>query len=393
MFVETNQISLHYVDEGARNGVPLVFINSLGSDLRIWDEVVAPLAARYRIARYDKRGHGLSDAPPGPYSMRDHATDLLSLLNHLKIDQAVLIGISVGGMIAQDLAAWQPSRVRGLVLCDTGAKIGTVQAWNERIQSVQTDGMASVAEATMARWVTATFARTQPAAYRAYLNMLLRTSPVGYAATCAALRDADLTEATQKITAPTLVLCGASDPSTTPELNQTLTNLIHGATFELIENAAHLPCLEQPVAMADAIKRFLHQLNLQSPISNLFAQGMAVRRSVLGDAHVDRAEANKTDFDADFQRFITETAWGSVWARDGLDRKTRHLITIALMAALGKEAELAMHIRATQNTGVTQDEVKEVLLQVAVYAGVPAANAAFAIAKKVYAEIDDRRCS
>lgn len=118
------------------------------------------------------------------------------------------------------------------------------------------------------------------------------------------------------------------------------------------------------------------------------ATGMRVRRAVLGDAHVDRAAADATPFDADFQRYITESAWGAVWARPGLERRARHLITIALMAALGKEAELAMHIRATRNTGVTQDEVKEVLMQVAVYAGVPAANAAFAIAKKIYAELD-----
>jgi 4-carboxymuconolactone decarboxylase len=117
-------------------------------------------------------------------------------------------------------------------------------------------------------------------------------------------------------------------------------------------------------------------------------QGMKVRRAVLGDAHVDRAEANKTPFDADFQQFITETAWGTVWSRPGLDRKTRHLLTIAMMAALGKEHELAMHIRATQNTGVTPDEVKEVLLQVAIYAGVPAANTAMAIAKQIYTELD-----
>jgi 4-carboxymuconolactone decarboxylase len=120
-----------------------------------------------------------------------------------------------------------------------------------------------------------------------------------------------------------------------------------------------------------------------------FEQGMQVRRAVLGDAHVDRAEANKTDFDTDFQRFITETAWGSVWARPGLARKTRHLLTIALLAALGQEHELAMHIRATANTGVTPDDVKEVLLQVAVYAGIPAANSAVAVAKQVYAEIDN----
>jgi 4-carboxymuconolactone decarboxylase len=122
-------------------------------------------------------------------------------------------------------------------------------------------------------------------------------------------------------------------------------------------------------------------------MADKFEQGMKVRREVLGDAHVDRAEANKTDFDADFQQFITEMAWGSVWSRPGLARKTRHLLTIGLMAALGKEAELAMHLRATPNTGVTPDEVKEVLLQVAVYAGVPTANSAFAIAKKVYAEL------
>jgi 4-carboxymuconolactone decarboxylase len=120
-----------------------------------------------------------------------------------------------------------------------------------------------------------------------------------------------------------------------------------------------------------------------------FEQGMKIRREVLGNRHVDRAEANKTPFDADFQRFITETAWGSVWSRPNLDRKTRHLLTIAMLAALGKENELAMHIRATENTGVTSEEIKEVFHQVAVYAGIPAANSAFAIAKKVYAELGE----
>jgi 4-carboxymuconolactone decarboxylase len=121
-----------------------------------------------------------------------------------------------------------------------------------------------------------------------------------------------------------------------------------------------------------------------------YRTGTAIRRAVLGDGHVDRAEANKTAFDADFQRFITETAWGDVWARPGLERKIRHLMTIAMLAALGKENELALHLRATRNTGVTPEEVKEVFLQVAVYAGVPAANTAFAIAKKVFGELDEK---
>ncbi len=119
-----------------------------------------------------------------------------------------------------------------------------------------------------------------------------------------------------------------------------------------------------------------------------YEAGKAVRREVLGGDHVDRAAANATPFDADFQRFITETAWGAVWSRPGLERKTRHLITIAMLAALGRENELALHLRATQNTGVTQEEIKEVFLQVAVYAGVPAANAAFSLAKRVFAELD-----
>lgn len=122
-----------------------------------------------------------------------------------------------------------------------------------------------------------------------------------------------------------------------------------------------------------------------------FEAGMAVRRAVLGDEHVERAEANKTAFDADFQRFITETAWGSIWTRPGLDRKTRHLLTIAMLASLGKEEELAVHMRATGNTGVSADEVREVLLQVAVYAGVPAANSAFAIAREILIDSGSNR--
>ena len=121
-----------------------------------------------------------------------------------------------------------------------------------------------------------------------------------------------------------------------------------------------------------------------------FKNGMEVRKSVLGEDHVERAEANKTDFDADFQRFITETAWGSVWVRPGLEIKTRHLLTIAMLAALGRHEELALHVRATRNTGISRSEVKEALMQVAVYAGVPAANSAFAVAKRVYAEMDGK---
>ncbi len=380
MFTNINNITLHYTLKGNKRGNTLIFINSLGSDWRIWDKVAQPFLATHRVLRYDKRGHGLSDAPPAPYTMRDHAADLLGLMDALDIAQATLIGISVGGMIAQELALWQPQRVAALVLCDTGARIGTLQSWNDRIAAVNQNGVESIADMVLARWFTDALPAPARAGWR---NMLARTPKAGYTGTCAALRDCDQTEYLARLTCPTLVLCGDSDTSTSPELNRMLAGLIPNAEFALIADAAHLPCIEQPTSMIAHIRAFLQQQNN----ANLYEMGMAVRRAVLGDAHVDRAEANKTEFDADFQQFITETAWGSVWTRGGIDRKTRHLLTIVLMAALGKEHELAMHIRATRNTGVTPDEVKEALMQVAVYAGVPAANVAFGVAKRTFLEM------
>lgn len=380
MFININNITLHYTLKGNKRGDTLIFINSLGSDWRIWDKVAQPFLATHRVLCYDKRGHGLSEAPPAPYTMRDHAADLLGLMDALDITQATLIGISVGGMIAQELALWQPQRVAALVLCDTGARIGTMQSWNDRITAVNQNGVESIADMVLARWFTDALPAPTRAGWR---NMLARTPMAGYAGTCAALRDCDQTEHLARLTCPTLVLCGDSDTSTSPELNRTLAGLIPNAEFALIADAAHLPCIEQPANMIAHIRAFLQRQNN----TKLYEMGMAVRRAVLGDAHVDRAEANKTDFDADFQQFITEMAWGSVWTRGGIDRKTRHLLTITLMAALGKEHELAMHIRATRNTGVTPDEVKEALMQVAVYAGVPAANVAFGVAKRTFLEM------
>ncbi len=381
MFSTINNLTLHYTLKGNATGETLIFINSLGSDWRIWDKVAQPFLATHRVLRYDKRGHGLSEAPPAPYTMRDHATDLLGLMDALGIAHATLIGISVGGMIAQELALWQPERIRALVLCDTGARIGSLQSWNDRIAAVTVHGVEVIADLVLARWFTPALAAATRAGWR---NMLARTPAAGYAGTCAALRDCDQTEFVSKISQPTLVLCGDSDTSTSPELNRDLAERIPNAEFALIANAAHLPCIEQPASVIAHIQAFLCRIDL-SP--SRYDAGMAVRRAVLGDAHVDRAEANKTDFDTDFQQFITETAWGSVWTRGGIDRKTRHLLTITLMAALGKEHELAMHIRATRNTGVTPDEVKEALMQVAVYAGVPAANVAFGVAKRTFLEM------
>ncbi|HRQ38614.1 MAG TPA: 3-oxoadipate enol-lactonase [Chloroflexota bacterium] len=256
-FTAVNQTTLHYLSEGNADGLPLVFINSLGTDLRIWDGLSPHFTDRHRVIRYDKRGHGLSDCPPAPYSIRDHATDLAGLLEQLAVRRAVLVGISVGGMIALDFAATWPERVQALVLSDTGARIGTAVMWNERITTLRQHGMAALSQAILARWFAPTFATDNPAAYRGYANMLTRMPVTGYTATCEAIRDADLTDAARTITAPALVLCGVEDLATPPDLVRGLCDHIPHAIYREIPHAAHLPCVEQPGVMAAHITQFL----------------------------------------------------------------------------------------------------------------------------------------
>ncbi|WP_343216666.1 3-oxoadipate enol-lactonase [Deinococcus aestuarii] len=379
-------MTLHVRREGAGAGLPVVFLNSLGSDLRIWDDVVPAVAGRHPVLRYDKRGHGLSDVPAGPSSIADHGGDLLGLLDALGIERAVLVGVSVGGMIALDLASRAPERVAGLLLCDTGARIGTAQTWEARIAGVRQEGLEAIADGILSRWFTPGFFEARPDDVRGWRNMLTRTPPEGYVATCEAIRDADLRATARTVRVPVAVLCGDADLSTPPEVGRELATLL-GAPFHLIEGCGHLPCLERPAEVARHLLAFLDGLPASS--DDRYERGMRVRRSVLGDAHVDRATAGITDLDREFQTFITEYAWGGPWSRGHFDTRTRHLITLAVLAALPREHELAMHLRATAHTGVDEADLRELFLHVAVYAGVPVANRALQLAKQALAERSD----
>jgi 3-oxoadipate enol-lactonase len=256
-FAASDSITLQYIREGATEGVPLVFVNSLGTDLRIWDGVVSHLADHHPLIRYDKRGHGLSDCPPAPYSIRDHTRDLAELLDLLSVHLVHIIGISVGGMIALDFAATYPDRVKSLVLSDTGPVIGTADLWNERIDTLRQRGMVYLAEAIISRWFVADFDLEWPAAYRGYYNMLVRTPVEGYTGTCEAIRDADLTASARNIQVPVLALCGEKDMATPPDLVRGLVDLMPEASYQEIPGAAHLPCVEQPETMAAHIKLFV----------------------------------------------------------------------------------------------------------------------------------------
>ena len=253
-------VSLHYRDEGPRDGPTLVFSNSLGTDFRIWDQVLPLLPAGLRIVRYDKRGHGLSDLPSDPeWGMGDNVGDLAGLLDHLRVTGAVVCGLSVGGVIGQGLAAERPDLVRALILMDTGAKIGTAEMWNQRIETAIADGIEPMADGIMERWFTADFRANDPS-FPVWRNMLCRTTAGGYAGTSRAIRDTDLRESTARLTLPCLGICGDQDGATPPDLVRETTALIAGSRFELIAQAGHLPCIEQPQVTADLIAGFLAEI-------------------------------------------------------------------------------------------------------------------------------------
>lgn len=383
--ITANGIELNYDIQNPERAETLVFINSLGTDFRIWNDVVEHFP-QYRLVRYDKRGHGLSSCTPAPYTIDDHITDLSQLLDVLNVDQAVLCGVSVGGMIALGLAAREPERVSQLVLSNTSYRIGTADAWNDRIDKVNEGGLEVIVDPVMDRWFSARYQAQNPELMTLWRNMLLNSPAQGYMGTCAAIRDADLLYDARAIGCPALCIAGSEDGATPPDVVSDLADQINEASYTVLDGAGHLPCIEQPRTMSDLIHDFL-----QVPVAEQmrYQAGMQVRRSVLGSAHVDRAEKNKTAFDEPFQQYITESAWGAVWSRSGLSKRDRSLLTIAMMASLGHEEELAMHIRATRNTGATKAEIQEVLLQVAVYAGVPAANSAIRVAKQVLADMDN----
>lgn len=259
-FVTANNIVHRYVDEGSKGKPAIVLANSLGSDLRIWDDVAARLAGDFRMVRYDFRGHGLTEAANAPYSSADLARDLVELLDALDIRRAIVCGVSVGGLIAQAAALAHAERVRALVLCDTGARIGSEVSWQQRIDKVLSSGVESLVEMTMERWFSAGFRQRRAADVRGYATMLRQSSVEGYAGVCAALRDADFRQTITRVKIPTLVLCGAEDIATPPELGRELAGLISGAQFSLIENAGHLPCIEQPAAVAKRMLRFLREV-------------------------------------------------------------------------------------------------------------------------------------
>lgn len=257
-FTGPDGLCIHYDIQGAPDGAPIVFSNSLGTDLRLWDAVVPLLPPGLRIVRYDTRGHGGTDCPPGPYAMGSLVRDAEALLDHLNIRDCVFVGLSLGGMVAQGLAIKRLDQIRALVLSNTGARIGFAPMWRDRAALVRRAGIEAITDAVIERWFSKTFRATPAVGF--WRDMLTSQPAEGYAGCCEAIAGTDFYTPTSGLGLPTLGIASDRDIATPPDLVRETVDLIRGSKFELIRGAGHLPCVEKPDEYAALLTGFLTEI-------------------------------------------------------------------------------------------------------------------------------------
>jgi 3-oxoadipate enol-lactonase / 4-carboxymuconolactone decarboxylase len=365
-------VTLHYRVEGTAGAPWLLLLNSIGTATAMWDPCAGPLGERFRLIRVDARGHGGSPpAPPldRPATLADLGADVLAVLDEVGADRVHLAGVSLGAMTGMWLAIHHPERIGRLALICTSANMDSARMWADRGRAVRAAGSLEViADVVIGRWLTPEFTERDPAAAARLRGMLTATDAESYAQCGEAIGAMNLVPDLHRIAAPTLVVGAAQDPATPPEQQRVIAEHIPGARLEFVSPSSHIATYEQP---AELVRLLLAHL----------LGGEQTRREVLGDAHVDAA--TPTAFSADFQDFITRYAWGEVWSRPGLGRRDRSIATLAAVITLGAEEEIAMHVRAARRNGLSDPEIAEVILHTSLYAGLPRANRAYAIAQRV----------
>ncbi|HEX3745069.1 MAG TPA: alpha/beta fold hydrolase [Bryobacteraceae bacterium] len=373
--VEAAGARFFYRVDGPETAPVVILSHSLGCHHGQWDAQAAHLQSHFRVLRYDLRGHGASQSSDGDYSVELLARDTLAIADALGIGTFAFCGLSLGGMIGQWIAAHAPDRVTHAVLANTSSRYLNPELMEQRRLVALGQGMAAVADAAMPRFFTPESLAGNSAEVANTRRALLATNPVGYAGCCAAVRDLNQTALLSSIRTPVLIVSGDRDQSTPWQGHGDVLarEIAHASVAHL--PAAHLSNLERPRSFNAALMGFL-----LPPPADAFAAGFQKRRAILGDAHVDRSIANTTDFTRAFQQLITRYAWGEIWQRPGLDERTRRLLVLATTAALGRWEEFRLHVRTGLQHELEPCDLEEVLLQVAIYAGVPAANTGFQIA-------------
>ena len=374
-FVTINGFRSFYRVDGEEGRPAVMLSHSLGLDHGLWDALTADLRPHALVVRYDTRGHGASDTPPGEYRIEQMGRDALAIADAIGLHTFAFCGLSLGGMIGQWLGAHAGDRLTALVLANTSARLTEPQLMEERRRRVLEQGLAAIADTVVARFFSPRRLAAGGPAVAWARRTLLATDPAGYAACCAAIRDLDQRALLSQIRVPTLVISGDFDVSMPySDHSRPLEEGIRGARSVRLP-AGHVSNLERPRSFSAAVLEFLFPT-----AEDLESAGAAMRRRVLGDAHVERAAAGTTDLTREFQVLLTRLAWGSIWTRPALDRRMRRLLVLTTTAAMGRWEEFRLHVRTGLADDLEPADLKEVLLQVAVYAGIPAANTAFQIA-------------
>ncbi|MET0522522.1 MAG: 4-carboxymuconolactone decarboxylase [Jiangellaceae bacterium] len=375
---------------------PLLLLGtSIGtSATALWSASAALLGERFHVVAWDLPGHGGNTDPVSAgFTMAELASGVLALADQVLTDRGepggrlYYAGDSLGGAVGLQALLDAPDRILAAVLLCTGAKIGTAEGWRERAARVRASGTTVVVNHSVERWFAAGFFEREPQVGGRLLESLRAADAEAYALACEALADFDVRSQLGKIAVPVLAVAGAEDFATPADLLAEIADGVQHGRLQILDGVAHLAPAEAPQEVA---KLIITHFDAEVPAADRYAAGMRVRREVLGDAHVDRATAATTDFTQEFQQLITEYAWGTIWTRPGLDRRSRSMITLTALVARGHHEELAMHVRAARRNGLSVDEIKEVLLQTAIYCGVPDANTAFRIAQAVLADEETR---
>jgi 3-oxoadipate enol-lactonase / 4-carboxymuconolactone decarboxylase len=370
----------HYKLQGTPNSPVLIFSHSLGADLQMWDDVVPLLLPYFRVLQYDLRGHGRSEGGQEEYSIALFGQDVIDLMDKLGIREAYFCGLSIGGLIGQWLAIHRSNRITKLILSNTAAKIGDEERWNSRIKIISDLGLQAIVDETIERWFTKDYISAQAKTIARTRTTFINTDLQSYIKCCVVVRESDFRDTVSKIMIPTMIITGDQDPVTTIEHAEYLARHINNASLEILP-AKHLAATERPFLFAHTLINFLIGQSIKE-------QGMHIRRTVLGDAHVDKAVGNLNDFNIDFQEFIAKYAWGETWSRPGLSKAQRSMITLAMLIPLNRKAELKMHIKAAFHNGLTISDIKEIILHSALYCGLPAANEANHVAEEVFSELN-----
>ncbi|MQY39582.1 putative aminoacrylate hydrolase RutD [Streptomyces sp. RB17] len=421
---ETPPNTLQYRFDGPEDAPVLILGPSLGTTWHMWDRQVPELTRQWRVLRFDLPGHGGAPARPAG-SVAELAGRLLAMLDSLGVQRFGYAGCALGGALGIELALRHPERLTSLALVAASPRFGTADEFRQRGVIVRTNGLDPIARTSPERWFTGSFATAQPAITEWAVQMVRTTDPGCYIAACEALAAFDVRTELGRVGVPTLVLVGSDDQVTGPAEARTLVAGIPDARLAVVPGASHLVPVEQPAAVTDLLVHHFSTAWQQpydtgqtvlpaalavplpavppqaAPVAAIapaavparpaaqtdrYGTGLKIRREVLGDAHVDRALADADGFSGEFEEFITRYAWGEIWDRPGLDRRTRSCVTLTALVAGGHLEELAVHTRAALRNGLTPDEIKEVLLQAAVYCGVPAAHSALRVARQVVQE-------